>query len=171
MCYTLGVKTCSKCQSRQPLLNFDKNKKNAGGLQNRCKACVSEANHQRYLKYTPEQKLAIRERGRRFVQNRPGYANNARLKAYFKMTQQDYDSMVEKQFGKCAICGEIPKGGKVLHVDHDHSCCPTRTTCGKCIRGLLCQECNHGLGKFHDNITALEQAVKYLSSFLGTVAT
>lgn len=159
------MKTCLKCHSSQPLSNFNNTPKNAGGLHNRCKACVSEANHQRYLKWTPEQKQASLERNRKWVKDRPGYANNARLKAYFKITQQDYDLMVEAQSGKCAICGSLPEKGKVLHIDHDHSCCPIRPTCGKCIRKLLCQNCNHGLGKFGDSIEVLEQAIKYLSLF------
>lgn len=40
---------------------------------------------------------------------------------------------------KCPICGQ--SGGE-RHVDHDHSCCQGSYSCGKCIRGLVCSECN-----------------------------
>lgn len=59
----------------------------------------------------------------------------------------------------CEICG---KDG-VLHIDHDHSCCPQdKGTCGKCNRAMLCWSCNAGLGQFRDNIENLEKAVEYL---------
>jgi hypothetical protein len=53
-------------------------------------------------------------------------------------------------FGVCSICGETKK----LQVDHDHDT--------DNYRGLLCRECNLGLGLFSDNITSLLNAVAYL---------
>lgn len=67
--------------------------------------------------------------------------------------------MLREQNYKCAICGqEISLFGSsqklIAHVDHDHKT-------GK-VRGLLCKECNTGLGKFRDNIEYLLSAVSYL---------
>lgn len=63
----------------------------------------------------------------------------------------------EKFDGRCAICNSSdPKGYyKKFHTDHDH-------TNGK-VRGLLCDNCNKGLGHFKDNIEFLESAVRYLN--------
>lgn len=62
--------------------------------------------------------------------------------------------MYAKQGGRCAICEnnlEIDK----LNVDHCH-------TTNK-IRGLLCDQCNYGLGNFKDNVSTLTKAIKYLN--------
>jgi hypothetical protein len=50
----------------------------------------------------------------------------------------------------------------MLAVDHDHNCCPSKKTCGKCIRGLLCMDCNRGLGYFRDDTARLDRAISYL---------
>ena len=67
----------------------------------------------------------------------------------------DYDRMVESQNNKCKICGtDEPRGVGGWKVDHCH-------TTGK-VRGLLCNNCNVGLGYFKDNIEYLEAAIQYL---------
>ncbi len=78
-------------------------------------------------------------------------ANNLRHR--YGIEQEDYDRMLEEQDGCCHICGDPPTKHR-LSVDHCHE---TGT-----VRGLLCHNCNHGLGKFKDKITLLLGAVKYL---------
>jgi hypothetical protein len=53
-----------------------------------------------------------------------------------------YLMMLWNQEGKCP-CG---RDLETSHIDHDHRCCPGRTACGKCVRGLLCNRCNLLLG-------------------------
>lgn len=80
--------------------------------------------------------------------------------AKYGLTAKQYDEMIEAQ-GGCAICHEsVPKGRQ--HVDHDHSCCPGQTSCGACVRGILCDTCNVGLGMFSDDIQRLQAAIDYL---------
>ncbi len=81
---------------------------------------------------------------------------NAHLKMKYGITFAEYNEMLAKQNGCCAICGKSPSGFKrKFHVDHDHAT-------GK-IRGLLCVRCNFGLGYFEENPLLLDSAKKYIT--------
>lgn len=72
--------------------------------------------------------------------------------------------ILEQQGNRCRICG-VQEGDTdrlVWHIDHDHSCCSGKKSCGACVRGVLCQQCNQGLGNFNDSIESLRNAVRYL---------
>lgn len=75
-----------------------------------------------------------------------------------------YQALLERQSGGCAICGrQDPIGhGRRFHVDHDHQCCSGKKSCGKCIRGLLCSNCNTLLGLVSDHPGTLERAAEYI---------
>lgn len=106
-----------------------------------------------------------RERARRAHAKAPaGYRRAERWLFKYGLTEEVFAAMLAAQGGRCAICGTDEPGGRnsVWHVDHDHHCCPGARTCGKCIRGLLCQRCNIGLGYFSDNQAILESAIGYL---------
>jgi len=83
---------------------------------------------------------------------------NTRLKSAFGIDIEDYEKMLEKQNGTCAICGATQADARKhrLHVDHCHDT-------GK-VRGLLCSNCNMGLGKFQDDLQLLKNAVSYLEN-------
>jgi hypothetical protein len=63
---------------------------------------------------------------------------------------EQFDEMVLRQGGMCAVC----ESEKKLYVDHCH------TT--DAIRGLLCHNCNVGIGHLRDSIAFLQKAKKYL---------
>lgn len=88
------------------------------------------------------------------------------LMGKYKLTIEKYDALLAAQGGRCAIClTDVPRDPRTdrLHVDHDHACCPGKTSCGKCIRGLLCHACNTALGNFSDDPARLQRALIYLS--------
>jgi hypothetical protein len=80
------------------------------------------------------------------------------LKRNYGLSPVDFTSLLKKQGGKCAICSSTNPGGKGnFHVDHDHET-------GQ-VRGLLCADCNMGLGKFKDSVGVLKAAASYLRRF------
>lgn len=81
----------------------------------------------------------------------------------YGLTRERLQEMFDGQGGRCAICPHRLDDG--FAVDHDHDCCATDYTCGKCVRGLLCQQCNHGIGNFRDDIELLENAMSYLKEY------
>lgn len=83
------------------------------------------------------------------------------LRYRYGMTNDRYAEMLAAQGGGCAICGEPPTS-RLLHVDHDHSCCSGETSCGKCVRGLLCRGCNQALGHMQDDPARIRRAAEYL---------
>ncbi len=72
------------------------------------------------------------------------------------MTLEKYQKMNIEQSGKCFLCGKKPTK-KRLCIDHCHKT-------GK-LRRLLCQQCNHALGLFHDSINVMEKAIAYLRKY------
>lgn len=82
------------------------------------------------------------------------------------LSPEQYQKMFEEQRGCCAICGTHQSQlTRALSVDHDHECCPGDSSCGKCIRGLLCDACNPLLGLSRDRIAILLKAIEYLKKF------
>ena len=81
------------------------------------------------------------------------------MKRKFNMTIEEYEALLKSQFGKCAICGNECKTGRRLSVDHTHDESMK-------VRGLLCKECNIGLGNFHDDPYLILRAYQYLKENL-----
>lgn len=75
-------------------------------------------------------------------------------KKEYGITIEQKATMVAKQNNQCAICCKSFELPRDIHVDHSHST-------GK-VRGILCSNCNTGLGKFQDKLLFLEAAIKYL---------
>ena len=82
------------------------------------------------------------------------YKRNNALKSNFGIDADDWKMMFSLQGNACAIC-KRPGGGKAyMAVDHDHQT--------NRIRGILCRDCNMGLGNFKDSQEFLEIAARYL---------
>lgn len=82
----------------------------------------------------------------------------------YSLSAADYAAIKSVQGGRCAICQIATGASKALAVDHDHKCCPSGQSCGKCVRGLLCSTCNQMLGFSRDNPALFERAIEYLAN-------
>lgn len=92
------------------------------------------------------------------------HCNRCNILRRMGLTARDYDAILASQGGRCAICGtdQESAGGRTLCVDHDHSCCPGTGSCGRCIRGIVCNACNALLGFARDNRDILGAASEFL---------
>lgn len=106
------------------------------------------------LKTDNEYAERVRERGRE--RHDPIKHKDQRLKMTYGITLEEYKELFDSQHGRCIICGRESNdcGKHGLVVDHCHN--------SKKIRGLLCSCCNTALGQLKDNVSFLENAIKYL---------
>jgi hypothetical protein len=96
------------------------------------------------------QRAAERRPGRVVAPESKARWNRTHKFIRFGITKDRFNQMLEEQGNACAICRE-PFQDQRICWDHDHSCCPVpasghTVSCGKCLRGLLCVQCNTRLG-------------------------
>jgi len=94
-------------------------------------------------------------RQRRHLQD-PEFHRRKDLWKRYNITIEDFDKMYQDQGSKCKICRiDIPYRGNTIAVDHCHKT-------GK-VRGILCVNCNIGIGHFSDDKDILQKAIDYLN--------
>jgi hypothetical protein len=91
-------------------------------------------------------------RNKEYLQRKYKRDNLKKRYKRYKLSEQEYVKMFEEQNGACKIC-KSPQ--EKLHIDHSH-------TTGE-VRGLLCLQCNVGLGMMRDSPDILRAALTYLS--------
>jgi hypothetical protein len=89
--------------------------------------------------------------GQATPESRRAYA----IPSKYGISVAEYDALLAKQGGICAICSRTCSTGRRLSVDHEHDS-------GR-IRGLLCNSCNRAIGLFGDDPARLHAAIAYLS--------
>lgn len=76
------------------------------------------------------------------------------IKKNYGLSVEEYERMLLAQQGVCRICKREQARNRRLAVDHCHKT--------GLVRGLLCDECNHGIGNFQDRLDLLKAAIDYL---------
>lgn len=133
----------------------------------RCDDCckMREKKNARSREHYATNREKDRAKNRAWFAANPEYPREYALKQKYGLTSEEYEEMLLAQDGVCAICHKYCLTGRRLAVDHDRSCCPGKKSCGKCIRGLLCSNCNQGLGKFKDSRDLLLAVLTYLEKY------
>lgn len=135
-------KVCIKCGETKDVDLFAKGNKYSDGRRNYCKKC-----HSKYVT--------------KYIKDNPSKRSKYNYKRRFKrhgLTQEQYDLLQKKYDGKCHSC----KDRDAINIDHDHSCCPGLYSCGKCVRGVLCSQCNTALGLLNDDAIKIKKLIEYI---------
>ncbi len=158
-------KICRTCKVNYPFKAYYMNSRSKDGKDSQCKFCKQE-----YEKNRVEGKSPVKENtcteckiikpASEFHKNKnkcKGIESKCKscrniiiVEKRFGLEKGQLKKMKEQVDFKCEICyNELP-----LAVDHCHK--------QGHVRGLLCSNCNNGLGRFKDNIDYLKNAIKYL---------
>lgn len=146
----MNTKPCRKCKSTDRYTD------------GRCKSC-SRSSCKTYG--LANKGPTNNRRAEKYRKAHPERCRAAIRKWRYGITEEQWQALYTAQKGLCAICevtfSDERKSTKA-HVDHCHKT--------DAIRGLLCDSCNTGLGRFHDNPETLKKAIDYLTcSVLPTV--
>ncbi|MDG4532742.1 endonuclease domain-containing protein [Streptomyces sp. AV19] len=172
------LKRCARCGEEKPRASFAAKRTNLDGLRLHCRDCGADYYRKRqetlgrkvrprldvpeghkycmsceeikrhsewHRNATASDGLSTRCKTCRAAEGRAGH-----LKRKYGITEAERDEMIASQMGTCAICLAAP----AVHVDHCHDT-------GK-VRGVLCFNCNSGIGKLRDDLGILRRAVAYL---------
>lgn len=126
--------TCTKCNILKHETDFHVQRSLPKGRRSHCKECRKAERYDRYWKYKPNKEKR----------------KETWLRYRYNLNISDYEKMLKQQNDRCAICLKKKK----LCVDHCHK--------SGYVRGLLCRNCNSGLGQLNDCLKTIKNALKYL---------
>ncbi len=181
------IRVCKKCNFSKEIAYFRKSKNCKNGYSHTCLECsraLQRAWSKNHFISLKKSKLKYNKSTKGIEKNKQYYLDNkqeidakhadyynkykdkikyANLKKKYNISKEDLDTLYTRCGASCSIC-KLPEkenqGGKALHVDHDHKT-------GK-VRGLLCNNCNLGIGYLKDDVKILESAIEYLCFYGAT---
>ena len=145
-----ATKQCSKCREEKSLSAFGRSPRYRDGHRGQCIKCRAT--------YNTAYGVAWRKANPAYYKTSTEVTRRRRieLRLRFRLTEADWQGMLDAQQDRCAICHtDKPKGRwSTFHVDHCHNT-------GR-VRGLLCQHCNTTLGRVRDDVTVLRAMIAYI---------
>lgn len=154
---------CTECEIAKSLSFFSVDKRRFCGRGTKCLECVDKIRRIYYNKYPEAERrdrLKTAEFGKLWYEKHRDSCllkmRNTTLLRKYGITEEDYQIILKSQNYCCAICKSPDPGraDKNFKVDHNHIT--------KKVRGLLCNNCNAGLGFFSDRFDLLVEAGVYL---------
>ena len=134
------LKRCTKCGEEKTLDSFPKEPRSSDGVAARCKVCTSDYQ-------------------REWRERKGGNLYDRTIR--YGISPEEYGELLDEQLSCCACCGSSdPKRKAGFVIDHDHNT--------GSIRGLLCHNCNIGIGLLGDTMSGLQMAVDYLRKHYDT---
>lgn len=166
---------CLVCGKRKAVEAFNKDKSRPSGRHPYCSDCVKakrrkkvgpppppQTHCKRGHEFTPENTYVQKNGSRQcracvnlLAKGRRDKRDDYRLRWQYGINLEDYMSLLDAQNGTCFICKSPPVNHKLM-VDHDHDT--------GVVRGLLCAQCNHGIGNFQDNPELIRRAATYVEA-------
>lgn len=157
----METRVCKSCEAEKDISEFYFLNKERRYRLWECKPC-KDARTKRNYTLNESEKLRRRISAKAWAHANPekikAFSRKTRLKREYGLTLEQYDAMVSRQGGRCALCDATEPGGRwpEWHVDHCHKT-------GK-VRALLCAECNRHLGIFEKMLDAfgMDKILSYI---------
>jgi hypothetical protein len=141
----MKTKTCKTCGVTKSYDEFPDGRLYHDGKRPNCKDCRRKYERESYHKHKHKNPYVYE------------VDKDKKLKKAYGISYQEYLNILAIQQNSCAICGVDQEDvSRAFAVDHCHDT-------GK-IRGLLCCNCNTGIGNLRDDIGLLERAIEYLKN-------
>ena len=140
------LRSCAVCGQEKHMSVFKSDPSCRDGYRNICMVCYRTQQRERHAreKVKPEYQEKLAAARRKWD-----------LKKKYGVSPTEYELRLSAQGGVCLICGGN-NGNKRLAVDHCHD--------GGAVRGLLCNQCNIGVGMFRNSLELLQKAIDYLGA-------
>lgn len=173
-----GKRVCNSCKEIKGVDEFYSCKRIKCGIRPECKKCYAKKESKRYWEMgkrerdsweTKQKRLGKewveneRKKRREWYRNNPEKTRQMNIKAKFGIDSFVFKALLLNQENKCSICGNLfdfdsKKGSRTYpHIDHNHET-------GE-IRGVLCGNCNIGIGNFKEDEGFLLNAIFYLKNY------
>lgn len=155
------MKQCAHCKEMKSIDSFHKRNKSKDGAHPYCKVCTASKNKEWFSnnKEKHAATCALWYSKNKEKANRKG--TDWHYKSNYGISYEEFILLAGKQQNKCAICSTTlvftGRGTTRAVMDHCH-------TTGD-IRGILCSNCNQGIGLLKENIGILKSSILYLEKY------